>query len=154
MTVSCLTFHGAEFYKAPPTGDKREEVQWIDFPIWALGSFKDVDALVEGLKSIVLVDRFAPVLPAFTRTHWAVADASGRSIVVEVRDGEPVVYENAVGTLTNGEGCSERKGREERRRKKERRRRRRRREEEKEKKEKKRKQTEKEEKTLVARQSN
>ena len=101
LTVSCLTFHGAEYYKSAPPGDKRKTVQWIDFATWALGNFEDVDALVAGLHDIVLVDRFAAVLPAFMRFHWAVADAKGRSVVIEVRDGEPVVYENAVGTLTN-----------------------------------------------------
>ena len=104
LTVSCLTFHGAEFYKRAPAGDKRRKLQWIDFPTFVLGDFHDVNGLLEGLRDVVVIDRFASVLPSFSRTHWAVADASGRSVVIEYKAGEPVIYENSVGTLTNDVG--------------------------------------------------
>ena len=70
---------------------------------WMLTSFSTVDEVIKGLKKIEIV----PIYPSekgqsAPTGHWRIADASGRSIVLEIENnGQRHIYENTVGVLTN-----------------------------------------------------
>lgn len=63
---------------------------------WMLTQFSSVDEVVEGLEKVRVAG-----LDALAVVHWRIADASGKQVVLEFEDGVPLVYENAVGVITN-----------------------------------------------------
>lgn len=85
-----------------PSQAKRS-VSDADLVRWLLGSFATVDEALKGLKKIrvIAVDPGKGGEPGATG-HWRIADATGRSIVLEITDnGQRHVYENKAGVLTN-----------------------------------------------------
>lgn len=67
---------------------------------WILGSC----ATVEEVKAAVGKVHVVAVYPDASTVHWRFADASGRQLVLEIIDGEPIFYENELGVLTNSPG--------------------------------------------------
>lgn len=65
--------------------------------------FATVDEVLNGLKKIEIIPIGEPGPDGISNTgHWRIADASGRSVVLEITNkGERRVYENKVGILTN-----------------------------------------------------
>ena len=70
---------------------------------WMLTNFATVDEVLNGLKKIEIIPIGEPGPDGISNTgHWRIADASGRSVVLEITNkGERRVYENQVGILTN-----------------------------------------------------
>ncbi len=70
---------------------------------WILTSFSNVEEVIQGLKKIEIVPIYPPEKGQSAPTgHWRIADASGRSIVLEIENnGQRHIYENTVGVLTN-----------------------------------------------------
>ncbi len=70
---------------------------------WMLTNFATVDEVIKGLKKIEIVPIYPPEKGQSAPTgHWRIADANGRSIVLEIEDnGVRHIYENTVGVLTN-----------------------------------------------------
>lgn len=67
---------------------------------WILGSC----ATVEEVKAAVGKVHVVAIYPDASTVHWRFADASGRQLVLEIIDGEPIFYENELGVLTNSPG--------------------------------------------------
>ena len=61
-------------------------------------------ATVEEVKAAVGKVHVVAVYPDASTVHWRFADASGRQLVLEIIDGEPIFYENDLGVLTNSPG--------------------------------------------------
>jgi len=70
---------------------------------WLLTNFATVDEALKGLKKIDIVPIAPPDANGVSNTgHWRLADATGRSVVLEITDkGKRHVYENKLGVLTN-----------------------------------------------------
>ena len=70
---------------------------------WLLTNFATVDKALKGLKKIEII----PIAAAdengsYNTGHWRIADATGRSVVLEITNkGERHIYENDLGVLTN-----------------------------------------------------
>jgi len=93
-------------YQAPeerPTS----RVLWMLVASWLLGSFKNVGEVKEAVLSGQYHITNGPNQEAWQRfakvagMHWAIADKDGESIVLEYERGEPKVYRNVVGVMTN-----------------------------------------------------
>lgn len=71
----------------------------LQVPTWILANFATIDELKAGIKDVRIVglDKTAVV-------HWRIGEKSGRQVVLEIVNGEPHFYENAVGVLTNAPG--------------------------------------------------
>ena len=67
---------------------------------WILGSFSTVDEVIANIGKVKVV----ALTPETNTAHWRVADASGKQIVIEIVGGEPKIYENKLGVLTNSPG--------------------------------------------------
>lgn len=71
---------------------------------WLLTNFATVDEALKGLKKIDIVPIYPPEKgqTAAPTGHWRIADATGRSVVLEIENGGiRRVYENTAGVLTN-----------------------------------------------------
>lgn len=62
-----------------------------------LGSCKNIDEVIEKVRSVVVV----AIDPRASTVHWRFADTSGRQVVLEITDGQARFYENRLGVLTN-----------------------------------------------------
>ena len=72
----------------------------LQFVPWLLASFATVDEAVAALSEI----RVCGLYPDASTVHWRIGDTTGRQVVVEFINGEPKVYENKLGVLTNSPG--------------------------------------------------
>jgi choloylglycine hydrolase len=101
LTISCQTHREAVYPSAPGTGSKA--ICFADFAGWVLGNFATVADLKTALTTdfdIVGPDKLLPVSSSLF-LHWAVDDAVGGHIVVEVIEGVLRIHNNTVGTMTN-----------------------------------------------------
>ena len=98
LTISGHTLRQADYQL--PASDKARNVCWLSFNSWVLANFDSVQSLRASLASTHIVGAIVP-LPDSAGIHWAVDDATGASIVIEVIDGVLNVHNNSVGTFTN-----------------------------------------------------
>ncbi len=69
---------------------------------YLLGNTRTVDEAVAFIKTNVFYTSDHPVTPGIVLAlHFAITDASGRSVVAEFIDGKAVIHENKVGAMTN-----------------------------------------------------
>lgn len=66
---------------------------------WMLSQFATIDEVKAALSSVRIVG-----LEATSVVHWRLGEPSGRQAVLEIVEGVPHFYENAVGVLTNAPG--------------------------------------------------
>ena len=82
----------------------KKSVADVELVRWILTNFATVEEVIQGLKKIDIVTIYPPQAGQETSStgHWRIADASGRSIVLEIENkGERHIYENTVGVFTN-----------------------------------------------------
>jgi len=94
---------------SPPLNDPKPEdykvtVPYASFGEWALANFATVDELKKGVTQGVVFwsEELAMLGGLKTPFHFAVYDKTGGSIVVEVKNGSLVIYDNPTGVMTNG----------------------------------------------------
>ena len=81
----------------------KQSVSDAELVPWILTNFATVDEVLKHLKKIDVIPIAKPDKNGNYNTgHWRIADASGRSVVLEITNkGERKIYENKVGVLTN-----------------------------------------------------
>jgi penicillin V acylase-like amidase (Ntn superfamily) len=97
MAVSALWLDSSKYGKNEPSASPI-----TDLLPYVLGKTKTVDeaiAFIKGNKFYTLTSELAPGLAL--ALHFAITDATGRSIVVEFGGGDAKIYENKVGVMTN-----------------------------------------------------
>ena len=99
-------FYFSGYGSLAPFNPKRAKKSVADVELvrWMLTNFATVDEVIKGLKKIDIVTIYPPQEGQKTAStgHWRIADATGRSIVLEIENnGERHIYENTVGVLTN-----------------------------------------------------
>jgi len=72
-----------------------------DFVSWLLGSFATVDEVKAALPSVRIWGEVVAALSGPMPLHFALHDASGKSLVIEFIGGEKKVYDNPIGVMTN-----------------------------------------------------
>lgn len=95
LTVSAHTLHQSQYERASVDDTKIHFSQVVP---WILGTFRDVADLEHGIHSVRIVGSSRE---ESLFVHWAVQDASGRSVVIEVIQGELQLHQNTVGVFTN-----------------------------------------------------
>lgn len=96
LTVSAQTLRESE-YEQVQAGDSAADV--VTFPELLpslLGACANVSQALDWLEGHRVVSA-----PGYGKSHWALADASGRSVVVEYLRGRRVVFENTPRVMTN-----------------------------------------------------
>ncbi len=82
----------------------KKSVGDVELTRWLLTNFATVEEALQGLKKIEIVPVYPPEPGQKTAPtgHWRIADATGRSIVLEIENGGVRhIYENTAGVLTN-----------------------------------------------------
>lgn len=73
-----------------------------DLGAWVLGQFTTVDEVKQAIANLEVVVETVPILGGLKMPfHYAVHDATGKSIVIEFHHGVRTVYDNPVGVMTN-----------------------------------------------------
>lgn len=81
--------------------NKSETISSIDVVQYVLSNFKTVEEVKEGIKKIDIVGQFEPSIGIELKIHIFVVDSKGKSIVIEFRDEETIVFDNPIGVITN-----------------------------------------------------
>ncbi|CAE6932860.1 unnamed protein product [Symbiodinium natans] len=102
LTVSAL-YLAQSVYEQPQPG--KPGFSALEFVPAILANCSTVDEVVATLESVTVLTPFIPGVPEealkTATLHWAIADASGRSIVVEYLQGQRMIHENAPRVMTN-----------------------------------------------------
>lgn len=96
LTISEHTMRSAQYQEWEPG---KEIVRIDQFCAWALGRFATIDELAAGLDNTSVVSGELASREDFL--HWAIADATGASAVLEFVGGKRVLHANAVRVMTN-----------------------------------------------------
>ncbi|MEO8421729.1 MAG: choloylglycine hydrolase family protein [Hyphomicrobium sp.] len=88
-------------YQEVTASDQAKALSNASFGAWVLGNFENVDEVKAALGGVVVWGETVPQLGSYAPLHYAVHDASGKSIVIEYVEGKLHVYDNDVGVLTN-----------------------------------------------------
>lgn len=90
-------FPGYGFPEKYDPSQKASSITDAQFLDWVLSNFATVDEMIENLDKI----RFTGFGHGFESTHYSIADATGRHVVLEYYDGKFHIHENKVGVITN-----------------------------------------------------
>jgi len=101
LGFGALYLPGETEYETVSAGDENRALSNIQFGAWVLGNFASVDEVRDALGSVRVWGEFVPQLGSFSPLHFAIHDASGKSLVVEYVGGQMHAYDNTVGVLTN-----------------------------------------------------
>lgn len=100
LSAGLFYFPGYGRYEAYDPAKRATSIADLQLVSWILGTCATVDEVREAVAGV----QITAVDPRAQTVHWRFADASGRQIVLEVIDGKPVFYDNALGVLTNSPG--------------------------------------------------
>lgn len=100
LSAGLFYFPGYGRYEAYDPARRDESIADLQLVAWLLGECRTVDEVKEAVGRV----RVVAVDPRASTVHWRFTDTSGRQLVLEIIDGRPVFYENALGVLTNSPG--------------------------------------------------
>ncbi|NGX34257.1 MAG: Choloylglycine hydrolase [Candidatus Anoxychlamydiales bacterium] len=100
LSIGTLWFPGAKHSKIPQN-ETGKTIAIEDLANWILGSFKNLEEVKEGLENIYIWFHEIKPLKETPPIHFALHDATGKSIVIEFLDGQMHITDNKVGVLTN-----------------------------------------------------
>ncbi|MDG2381438.1 MAG: linear amide C-N hydrolase [Pirellulaceae bacterium] len=99
LNVSTLWFVDGSYPK-PKAGEPA--LRNYDLCGWALSKFSTADEVAEALRSIVVWGAFNESMNMVLPFHWAVTDATGKSIVIEYVKGALTITDNSrIGVMCN-----------------------------------------------------
>lgn len=77
----------------------RNERNISDFQLvsWILSNFATVDEFKESINDVTVT----ALDPRASTVHWRIGDKTGKQVVLEIINGQPVIYDNPIGVLTN-----------------------------------------------------
>lgn len=97
LSAGGLMFTEAVYQKAEPG----KFVTYADIISWLLGNFKNVEEVKKELPKIKIADTYIKKVRGSLGLHFAIHDATGKSIVVEFINGEQNIHDNIIGVTTN-----------------------------------------------------
>lgn len=100
--LSAGLFYFPGYGKYKEFDEKNNDRNISDFQLvsWILSSFETVDEVKANIGSVTVTS----LDPRASTVHWRVGDRTGKQIVIEIIDGEAMVYDNKLGVLTNSPG--------------------------------------------------
>ena len=101
LYLGCFYFNGFASYEELTKENQKNAISSEELGNYILGSFSTVDEVIEGLKKVTVVGTFIKEINASAPFHYAVSDASGRSIVIEYTEEGLKIFDNNVGVVCN-----------------------------------------------------
>lgn len=102
LSVGTFYYPGYASYTPTTSENQNRSLSPIDFPNWIVTQFATLDEVKSNINNIVIAptvfQAWGMAPPPF---HYIVYDKSGKSIVIEPRNGHLVVNDNPLGVLTN-----------------------------------------------------
>ncbi len=96
LSFSGLMYTGAQYQPAVPG----KFINLENFGSWIMGNFSTVDEVKAAMAGVYVSDSNIKKLKGMG-LHVAIADNSGKSIVIEFIDGKVNLYDNPMGVMTN-----------------------------------------------------
>lgn len=87
-------------YKPYDSDENEKTLCDMQFVSWVLSQFSSIDEVKSAIDEIDLVTLNHKI----GAVHWRIAEPDGRMVVLEVVNGVPQFYDNALGVLTNAPG--------------------------------------------------
>ncbi len=100
LSAGLFYFPGYGIYEDFDEAKKEQSISDFQLVPWLLGSCKTIEEVKKAVHQIHIVS----IDSRASTVHWRFADLSGRQVVLEIKDGKPVFYENELGVLTNSPG--------------------------------------------------
>lgn len=101
LYLGCFYFSGDAQYEQLTSSNQSNAVSSEELGNYVLGSFATIDEVIEGLKKVTVVGSFIDVIQGEAPFHYAVTDATGRSVVIEYTKEGLRVHENTVNAVCN-----------------------------------------------------
>lgn len=101
LAVGLFYFPEGAEYMPYEKQDAERTLSAIELGGYLLDNFATVDEARTGLAELVVPAVVLPQMGFSPGVHYLVMDATGKSIVIEFTGGQPHVYENPLGVLTN-----------------------------------------------------
>ena len=102
LVASAFFFPGYASYSPTTVSNQKTSMSPVDFTNWILTQFSTIDEVTDAVKLVsiapTVLQGWGSAPPPF---HYVIYDSTGKSIVIEPLDGELIVYENLIGTITN-----------------------------------------------------
>jgi choloylglycine hydrolase len=104
LSFGALYLPGFTKYADNNEANKQKGISYLQMGFWVLSQFDDVDKVKEAVKNKAVFNQ--PLdLPAHKNVtfplHYGITDSRGKSIVIEIIDGQTKIYDNPQGVLTN-----------------------------------------------------
>ena len=100
LAAGLFFFPGYGKYESYDSAEASSTLADMQFVSWVLANFSTIDEMESALCNVRIVsldERIGTV-------HWRIAEPGGRQVVLEIIDGQPMIYENKLGVLTNSPG--------------------------------------------------
>jgi choloylglycine hydrolase len=101
LYLGCFYFNGDAQYEKLTSSNQSKAVSSEELGNYVLGSFATVEEVIEGLKEVSVVGSFIEVIQSEAPFHYAVTDATGRSVVIEYTKDGLQIHENTVNAVCN-----------------------------------------------------
>lgn len=102
LSFEALYLPGFAGYQTVPAGHDANALPYIQTGDWILSNFATIDELKSALSQIYIFDQAIPGAGNMSfPLHFAVYEASGKSVVIEIVKGQVHVYDNQLGLMTN-----------------------------------------------------
>lgn len=102
LSYHALLFPGYAGYQDAQAGAQPEKaLTQNDLGLWVLGNFATVSEVRAALPGVQVWGVATPQLGGSLPAHFAIHDATGKSLVVEYVGGQLKIYDNEVGVMTN-----------------------------------------------------
>lgn len=101
LYLGCFYFSGFAQYEKLTKKNQSKAVSSEELGNFVLGSFANIEEMLKGLKNITVVGSFIEDIQGEAPFHYAVTDATGRSVVLEYTKDGLHIYENTVKTICN-----------------------------------------------------
>ena len=97
LSAGLFFFPGFGEYPDFVEARKSESLCDMQLVSWVLSTCSTIDEVKEAIKSV----RIISLDPRVGTVHWRFSQPDGRVVVLEFKGGEPIFFENPLGTLTN-----------------------------------------------------
>ncbi len=101
LAFSALWYEADTKWQKIESGETKMALAHSILGSWILGNFKTVDEVKKSIKKVKVFGFYLAKLGMTVPLHSAVYDATGSSVVIEYDNGEPHVYDNPLGVMTN-----------------------------------------------------
>lgn len=101
LAVGSFYFTGYAKYQESTKDNESSRLAAWELPTYLLSQYATVEEVKKGLESINVIGAALVKDQPLLELHYAVHDASGKSIVIEYVDGKLNIHDNPIGVITN-----------------------------------------------------